>query len=144
MKKSGRGELLSTVHGQQLIPVVDELTTPKFSYAPFPTTVPFPNATVLLQYNSSRPIGGAEAPNYVNQTILINVANQDDPRFPNHRGGFNNITYNTETLDKPALFKALLNEELPLSLNPIKLNGFGSDYVRILASYDRNIMSEIP
>lgn len=140
MKKSGRGELLNRVQEQQLTPAVDQLMTPKFTYAPFPTTVPLPNATIHIQYDSARPIGNARAPNYVNQTILINVENQDDLRFPNYRGGFNNITYDTSTLDKPALFKSLLGEELPISVNPIKINGFGSDYVCIPASYVRNII----
>jgi len=132
MKKGGRGEedfdsFQMPIQNNSYSAAVD-LIKPKFAYAPFPTTSALATL-VRVPYNSARPIGNATAPNYVNQTILINVANPDDPNFPNHRGGFNNVTYTTSALDKPALFKALLGETLPKSLNPIKINGFGSDYV---------------
>jgi len=103
---------------------------PIFAHAPFPTTV-----RSLDPVHSTNtdfvPIGQEAAPNYVNQTIIISVPDVEDPSSPHHRAGFDNITFDTTTLDKPALFSRLLGEKLPKSVNPIVIEGFGADYVCI-------------
>lgn len=135
-EKNGQSELNFALLNKVKQPVLHDLASfvdpmkPTFAQAPFPTTVGLSNP-VVVEYNNTGSISGEKAPSYVNQTFIINVTNVDDPNSPNHRGSFNKTTFDTSTLDKPALFKALLGENLPKSLNPIVINGFGSDYVSI-------------
>jgi len=137
MQKNGKGELKfdqlnkNVVNGLEKVGVGDvDPMNPNFAHAPFPTTDGLLDP-VVLKYTDNVYYGSEKAPNYVNQTILINVADVDDPKSFYHRGGFNNRTYDTSTLDKPALFSALLGEKLPESLYPVMIEGFGSDYVSI-------------
>lgn len=64
----------------------------------------------------------------MNQTIRIFIPSVDAPGNK-IKPGFNNITFSTAPLDKPALLKVMSGEVLPASLNPIKINGFGENYV---------------
>lgn len=135
MQKSGQqGDLnfdrlnKEVVNGLETFGDADPMK-PAFARAPFPNTVPVSDPVTLNHDVDEVPIDRETAPTYVNQTIVINLTDVDDPNSPHHRGGFNNITFDTSTLDKPALFSALLGEKLPKSLNPIVIEGFGSDYV---------------
>lgn len=103
-------------------------------HVPFVTSPPYPNTTKVLEpvrldlQECCTPISGEVAPDWVNQTIILDIPDIDLPENT-FKPGINNISYDTHTLDRPALVKLLRGEALPKSLNPIEINGFGHDYV---------------